>query len=103
MNNTQMNNTKVKILSNRGRFLKSLISPKSSRVAHGVRPSSAGQIVYTGVMQQAITLPPEDLAALARICREQGVSRDDAVESAVRWYIEREGDLPTIDFGDDPD
>ena len=25
---------------------------------------------------------------------DQGVSRDAAVESAVRWYIEREGDLP---------
>jgi len=50
-------------------------------------------------MEQAITatLPPEDLAALDRVCRDQGMSRDDAVESAVRWYIEREGDLPPID------
>jgi len=43
------------------------------------------------------TLPPDDLAALDRVCRDQGVSRLDAVESAVRWYIEREGDLPSID------
>jgi hypothetical protein len=50
-------------------------------------------------MEQAITatLPPEDLAALDRVCREQGVSRLDAVESALRWYIDREGDLPPID------
>ena len=54
-------------------------------------------------MEQAIiaTLPPDDLAALDRVCRDQGVSRDDAVESAVRWYIEREGDLPPIDYLDD--
>ena len=50
-------------------------------------------------MEQAITasLPPEDLAALDRVCRDQGVSRLDAVESAVRWYIDREGDLPLVD------
>jgi hypothetical protein len=50
-------------------------------------------------MEQAITasLSPDDLAALDRVCRDQGVSRHDAVESAVRWYIEREGDLPPID------
>jgi metal-responsive CopG/Arc/MetJ family transcriptional regulator len=44
-------------------------------------------------MEKAITatLPPDDLAALDRVCRDQGVSRHDAVESAVRWYIEREG------------
>lgn len=50
-------------------------------------------------MDQAITatLPPDDLAALDRVCRDQGVSRPDAVESAVRWYIEREGDLPPVD------
>jgi len=50
-------------------------------------------------MEQAITatLPPEDLAALDRVCREQGVSRLDAVENALRWYIDREGDLPSID------
>jgi metal-responsive CopG/Arc/MetJ family transcriptional regulator len=50
-------------------------------------------------MEQAITatLPPDDLAALDRVCRDQGVSRLDAVESAVRWYIEREGDLPPVD------
>lgn len=50
-------------------------------------------------MEQAITasLAPDDLAALDRVCRDQGVSRLDAVESAVRWYIEREGDLPSVD------
>jgi hypothetical protein len=50
-------------------------------------------------MEQAITatLPPEDLAALDRVCRDQGVSRRDAVESAVHWYIEREGELPPVD------
>ena len=51
------------------------------------------------MMEQAITatLPPEDLAALDRVCREQGVSRLDAIESALRWSIDREGDLPSID------
>ena len=50
-------------------------------------------------MEQAITasLPPEDLAALNRLCRDQRMSRDEAVETALRWYIEREGDLPSID------
>ena len=54
-------------------------------------------------MEQAITatLPPDDLAELDRVCRDQGVSRDEAVESALRWYIEREGELPSVDdFGD---
>jgi hypothetical protein len=50
-------------------------------------------------MEQAIaaSLPPEDLAALDRLCRDQRMSRDEAVETALRWYIEREGDLPPID------
>jgi len=54
---------------------------------------------HNGGMEQAITatLPLEELAALDRVCRHQGVSRHDAVESAVRWYIEREGDLPSVD------
>jgi hypothetical protein len=52
-------------------------------------------------MEQAITLPPEDLAELDRLCRDQGVSRLDAVESAVCWYIEREGDLPQANDLDD--
>ena len=43
------------------------------------------------------TLPPEDLAALDRLCRDLRMSRDEAVESAIRWYIEREGDLPSVD------
>lgn len=56
-------------------------------------------------MEQAITatLPPEDLAELDRVCRDQGVSRLDAVESALRWYIEREGDLPAVDDFDEPE
>jgi metal-responsive CopG/Arc/MetJ family transcriptional regulator len=56
-------------------------------------------------MEQAITaaLPPEDLAALDRLCRDQRMSRDEAVETAVRWYIEREGDLPSIDDAADLD
>jgi metal-responsive CopG/Arc/MetJ family transcriptional regulator len=54
-------------------------------------------------MEQTITatLPPDDLAQLDRVCRDQGVSRHDAVESALRWYIEREGDLPSVDDLDD--
>jgi metal-responsive CopG/Arc/MetJ family transcriptional regulator len=43
------------------------------------------------------SLPSEDLAELDRVCRGQGVSRDEAVESALRWYIAREGDLPSVD------
>jgi len=45
-------------------------------------------------MEITAALQPDDLAALDRVCRRQGVSRLDAVESALRWYIEREGDLP---------
>jgi len=48
-------------------------------------------------MEITASLPPEELANLDRVCRDQGVSRDDAVESALRWYIERQGDLPSID------
>ena len=50
-------------------------------------------------MEQAITatLPPEELAAFDRLCRDQGVSRLDAVESALRWYIERNGNLPSVE------
>jgi metal-responsive CopG/Arc/MetJ family transcriptional regulator len=50
-------------------------------------------------MEQTITatLPPADLAQLDRVCRHQGVSRHDAVESALRWYIGREGDPPSVD------
>ena len=56
-------------------------------------------------MEQTITatLPLDDLAELDRVCRRHGMSRYDAVNEAVRYYIEREGDLPTIDYGDDPD
>lgn len=48
-------------------------------------------------MEITAAIALEDLAALDRVCRERGVSRLDAVESALRWYIEREGELPTID------
>ena len=48
-------------------------------------------------MELTASLPPEDLADLDRVCRGQGVNRLDAVQAAVRWYIDREGDLPTID------
>jgi hypothetical protein len=54
-------------------------------------------------MEIMAALPPEDLAALDQVCRDRGVSRLDAVESALRWYIDREGNLPTIDFGDEAD
>lgn len=54
-------------------------------------------------MELIAALQPDDLAAFDRVCRTQGVSRLDAVSEALRWYIEREGDLPTIDFGDEPD
>lgn len=56
-------------------------------------------------MKETITkaLPSADLAELDRICRRQGVSRLDAVQDALRWYIEREGELPTIDYGDEPE
>jgi hypothetical protein len=70
---------------------------------HTGTPARGGGSGYTVVMEQAITaaLPPDDLAALDRVCRDQGVSRLDAVESAVRWYIERDGDLPSVAEIDD--
>ena len=52
---------------------------------------------YNGVMELTAALPPEDLADLDRVCRGQGVNRLDAVQAAVRWYIDREGDLPPVD------
>jgi len=50
-------------------------------------------------MDQPLTaaLAPEDIAALDQVCQEQGVSRLDAVQDALRWYIDREGYLPPID------
>lgn len=48
-------------------------------------------------MEIADALQPDDLAELDRVCRQQGVSCTDAVESALRWYIERDGDLPSLD------
>jgi metal-responsive CopG/Arc/MetJ family transcriptional regulator len=50
-----------------------------------------------GIMEITTALPPEDLAELDRVCRYQGVSRPDAVDTALRWYIGREGDLPPIE------
>jgi len=37
------------------------------------------------------------------VCRQQHISPADALHEAVRFYIEREGDLPTIDYGEEPD
>ena len=56
-------------------------------------------------MEQVISaiLPPEEVAELDRVCRRQGVSRLDAVQEALHWYIDREGNLPTIDYGHDLD
>jgi hypothetical protein len=50
-------------------------------------------------MEAPITasLAPGELAELDRVCRHQRMSRPDAVYSAVRWYIDREGDLPPIE------
>ena len=45
----------------------------------------------------AAALAPEDIAALDKVCRGQGVSRLDAVEAALRWYIDWDGDLPSAD------
>ena len=54
-------------------------------------------------MEITAAIPPDDLAELDRVCRQQHISPADAVHEALRFYIEREGDLPTIDYGDDPD
>lgn len=54
-------------------------------------------------MEITAAIQPDDLAELDRVCRQQRVSPADAVHEAVRYYIERAGDLPTIDYGDDPD
>ena len=48
-------------------------------------------------MELTAAVPPEDLADLDRVCRGQGVHRLDAVQAAVRWYIDREGNLPPVD------
>ncbi len=42
-------------------------------------------------MEITAALQPDDLAELDRVCRQQHVSRLDAVKSALLWYIEREG------------
>jgi hypothetical protein len=54
-------------------------------------------------MEITSVLLPDDLAELDQVCRQQGISRFDALESAVLFYIERAGDLPTIDYGDELD
>ena len=54
-------------------------------------------------MEITAAIQPDALAELDRVCRQQGISRFDALESAVRFYIEREGNLPTIDYGDELD
>ena len=54
-------------------------------------------------MEITVGLQPDDLAELDRVCRQQHVSPVDAVQEAVRFYIEREGDLPAIDYGEEPD
>ncbi len=54
-------------------------------------------------MEITAALQPDDLAELDRVCREQRVSPADALHEAVRFYIERAGDLPMIDFGDERD
>lgn len=54
-------------------------------------------------MKITAAIQPDDLAELDRVCRRQHVSPAMALHEAVRFYIEREGDLPTIDYGEDPD
>lgn len=54
-------------------------------------------------MEITAAIPAEDLAELNRVCRVQHVSQADAVHEALRFYIDREGNLPTIEYGDDPD
>jgi hypothetical protein len=54
-------------------------------------------------MRITAALQPDDLAELDPVCREQHVSPADALHEAVRFYIEREGALPAIDYGDEPD
>lgn len=49
----------------------------------------------------ATTLSPDELAALDRLRRGQGVTREEALREAVRWY-DRWGDvLPSEDPTDD--
>lgn len=62
-------------------------------------------MVHWRVMEETITaaLASDDLAEFDRVCRQQGVTRLDAVQEALRWYIEREGNLPTIDYEDKSD
>lgn len=50
---------------------------------------------YNRPMEITAAIQPDDLAELNRVCREQHVSPADAVHEALRFYIEREGDLPS--------
>jgi hypothetical protein len=54
-------------------------------------------------MEITASLQSDDLAELGRVCRGRHVSPADAVQEAVRFYIEREGDLPTIHYEDELD
>ena len=54
-------------------------------------------------MEITARLQPDDLVELERVCREQRVRPAEALHEAVRFYIEREGDLPIIDYGEEPD
>jgi metal-responsive CopG/Arc/MetJ family transcriptional regulator len=48
-------------------------------------------------MRTAITtsLPQDDLSELDRVRRYQGLSRAEAVRTAVQWYVSTGGQLPT--------
>ena len=48
-------------------------------------------------MEITAAIQPDDLADLDRVCRSQGISRDDAVQDAIHWYIDREGNLPLVE------
>jgi metal-responsive CopG/Arc/MetJ family transcriptional regulator len=45
----------------------------------------------------AISLPPEELAELDGLRRDQGVSRAEAIRQAVRWYAQWGERLPFED------
>ena len=95
MNNTQNINTHIKILRLAlSPPLKRLISPKTQAL---------GAECYNVPMEITAALQPDDLAELDRVCRQQHVSPAEALHEAVRFYIEREGDLPTIPFDDEHD
>ena len=43
--------------------------------------------LYDDTMRSIIDLPPEQIEALAKICRREGISRAEAVRRAVADYI----------------